>query len=627
MNQKTKSSLKFITLLLIFTITLSLNIFAQGDGIRPHWWFGAGLGLNYNIYSSDIKELNGLQASPSAFTKGSGAGLYVGGLIEYRPTVMWGGFLNLGFDGRGGDFKEINSGGVHKLSTSLNFISIEPNLRFNPIGEGLYLFLGPKLGFNVSKSFEYQTPTENVKGDFNSVRGTLFGGQIGVGYDIPLTSKEKEWQVELSPSISVHFGQDVRTIEKWNLTTVRFGAAIKFGSMTIPRQRAEQDVTFSVRSPQIVPQARSVAETFPIRNFVFFDDGSTKIPRRYILLSSDAANNFKEEHLFEPKPQQAAGRSARQIEVYYNVLNVLGDRMRKYPNTDIALYGSSKKGSDVGLDMAKSIKNYLVDVFGIDAKRIGTSGQTKPEIPSHQPGGTRELNLVTAEDNRVDITSKYLELILPVKIMALQEDPIDADVLFTVAGSENILDSWSVEVTDNRGKVKNFGPFKADQERISGNTILGDAEEGDYKIVMIGRAQNGATITKEQRIRLARSEGPQDQAGLRFSILFEFDQSKTVATYDKFLTETVVPKIPAGSNVVIHGHTDLIGEESHNLTLSRSRAADAMNVIQRELNKAGKKNVKFDTYGFGEDVRRSPFENNLPEERFYNRTVIIDIIP
>jgi hypothetical protein len=37
--------------------------------------------------------------------------------------------------------------------------------------------------------------------------------------------------------------------------------------------------------------------------------------------------------------------------------------------------------------------------------------------------------------------------------------------------------------------------------------------------------------------------------------------------------------------------------------------------------------VKFDTYGFGEDVRRAPFDNRLPEERFYNRTVIIDILP
>ncbi len=42
---------------------------------------------------------------------------------------------------------------------------------------------------------------------------------------------------------------------------------------------------------------------------------------------------------------------------------------------------------------------------------------------------------------------------------------------------------------------------------------------------------------------------------------------------------------------------------------------------------AGKKGIKFEIFGFGEDAGMAPFENNLPEERFYNRTVIIDIIP
>ena len=49
-------------------------------------------------------------------------------------------------------------------------------------------------------------------------------------------------------------------------------------------------------------------------------------------------------------------------------------------------------------------------------------------------------------------------------------------------------------------------------------------------------------------------------------------------------------------------------------------------IIESALAKAGKKNVTFETYGFGEDTSLSPFDNNYPEERFYNRTVIIDII-
>jgi hypothetical protein len=77
--------------------------------------------------------------------------------------------------------------------------------------------------------------------------------------------------------------------------------------------------------------------------------------------------------------------------VYYNILNILGDRMQKNPNATISLVGSSEQGPADGLAMSESIKTYLVDVFVINPSRISTKGQSKPNIPSEQPGGTLEL--------------------------------------------------------------------------------------------------------------------------------------------------------------------------------------------------------------------------------------------
>jgi outer membrane protein OmpA-like peptidoglycan-associated protein len=151
--------------------------------------------------------------------------------------------------------------------------------------------------------------------------------------------------------------------------------------------------------------------------------------------------------------------------------------------------------------------------------------------------------------------------------------------------------------------------------------------KGQYKVELQGQTSDGQIVKKNETMKLVRSDEPEDAPGYRFSILFEFDQSKTVATYERFLTQTVVPLIANGSSVIIHGHTDIIGEESHNLKLSQNRAQETMNIIEQALVKAGKRRVKFDSYGFGEDVRRAPFDNRLPEERFYNRTVIIDIVP
>jgi hypothetical protein len=45
--------------------------------------------------------------------------------------------------------------------------------------------------------------------------------------------------------------------------------------------------------------------------------------------------------------------------VYYNVLNILGDRMQKNPSATITLVGSSNNGNSDGLTMAESVKTYL----------------------------------------------------------------------------------------------------------------------------------------------------------------------------------------------------------------------------------------------------------------------------
>jgi outer membrane protein OmpA-like peptidoglycan-associated protein len=112
---------------------------------------------------------------------------------------------------------------------------------------------------------------------------------------------------------------------------------------------------------------------------------------------------------------------------------------------------------------------------------------------------------------------------------------------------------------------------------------------------------------------------------MRFSIIFEFDDSRAIALYEKYLTEIVTPKIPNGGKVIIRGFTDVIGDIDHNQRLSLLRANDVRKIMEASLKKSGRNDATFEVSGFGEDEKTSPFENKLPEERFYNRTVIIDI--
>lgn len=401
---------------------------------------------------------------------------------------------------------------------------------------------------------------------------------------------------------------------------------------------AEPEVLFSVLAPVVIPDERRVREYFPLRNYIFFNLGSTEIPDRYVLLRKDQVKDFKEEQLEVFTPKEVSGRSKRQLVVYYNVLNILGDRMGKNPLTTIKLVGSSEKGPEDGKEMALSVMQYLTKVFGIDDRRISMEGRYKPKIPSEQPGGILELALLREGDRRVSVESSSPELLMefqsgpeaplkPVEIIGVQETPLESYVSFNVEGAKEALSSWSLEIMDETGKIKYFGPYSQEKAAIPGKAFLGVRPAGDFTAKMIGQTKSGKTIIKEAPLHLVLWTPSKTVELMRFSIIFEFDDSASILIYEKYLTDIVTPKIPKGGKVIIHGYTDIIGEENHNLKLSLARANDVKNIFEKALSKVSRNDVKIEVYGFGEDENLSQFNNKYPEERFYNRTVIIDIVP
>ncbi len=631
--------------------TCALMVIFAGTAVKaqtsqPIWWYGVSGAANFNFYTGTTQQLNSSLIVPTAFHKGNGVAPYGSILLEYRPGPTWGGMLNVGYDGLGAKYDGVIApcDCPATLKTNLAYVSIEPSLRLGFKPSGLYFFAGPSLAINVSKTFMYtQLKQPNTNGDLSSVNSTIFSGQVGAGFDIPLSAANSVSKVSLSPFVSYHpyFGQDPRSIESLSVSTVRVGIALKFGKghrapvaekpvATIP----VADVTFTVRGPINAPVTHQVSETLPILNAIFFDDGSTQIPGRYVLLTKEQATGFKEDQLQNAQAATVSVRSAGQLNVYHNVLNILGDRMRANPGATITLEGSSASGPQDAKAFAESIKQYLVTVFGIDGVRITTRGSFRAHPSSEQPGGTKELALLRAEDRRVDIETASPELlseigggmIRPVQITTIQADPLDNDVVFKVDSAKQLVKSWSLDVTDANGAVQHFGPFTSDEQGVPGAAILGNSPGGDYKIVMLAEMNNGATVKKESTVHLA-PQAPVVTKGSRYSIVFDFDKATSIAEYDKFLTTVVSPLIVDGATVTIHGHTDIIGGVEYNQKLSDDRAQQTQKIIQRAIANSGRDNVKFETAGFGEDPAHSPFENNLPEERFYNRTVIIDIVP
>jgi outer membrane protein OmpA-like peptidoglycan-associated protein len=631
----------------------------------PAWWFGVAGGGNLNFYRGSTQELNSDLIAPTVFHNGTGLGLYLAPLLEYhRPDSRLGVMLQIGYDNRKGKFKEVISpcNCPEDLRTNLSYITIEPSLRLAPFKSNFYIYGGPRLAFNLGKSFTYKKgfdpnspadPTDPaylpIPGDFSKMKTTIFSLQLGAGYDIHLSADNKQTKIVLSPFVALHpyFGQNPRSIETWNLTTLRFGLALKFGrgkkvegpAPLVPvKVVLDPEVEFTVISPPNLPVERRMRETFPVRNYVFFDLGSTEIPDRYVLLNKDQVKEFTEDRMEVFTPKRLAGRSARQMSVYYNILNILGVRMVKNPEAVVRLSGASMEGREDGLAMAESIKRYLVSVFGIDPVRLNTEGRIKPRIPSEQPGGTKELVLLREGDHRVSIWSESPAILMqyqtgndvpmqPIEVTAPLEAPVDSYVTFNVDGAKEAFSSWSLEIMDDKGVVKKFGPYKEEKIGIPGKAILGDLPKGDYKATMVGQTKSGKTVKKEASIHVVLWMPSEKEMGMRYSVIYEFNDSKSIAIYDKYLSETVMPKIPKDGTVLIHGYTDIIGDAAHNRELSLDRANDVKGILEKALAKANRTDVKFEVYGFGEDENLSPFENKYPEERFYNRSVIIDIIP
>src|SRR6478672_3685312 len=364
-------TLLVITLLLLTSLT---TLQAQeGTYSKPSWYFGAAVGSNFNFYRGSTQMLNESFTPPATFHNGYGAGLYVAPAIEYyKPNTRLGFMFQAGYDSRRGHFNEVRTdcNCQANLDTKLSYITIEPSVRFAPFRNSFFLYAGPRFAFNQNKSFVYdqqvnwdapnQVKPDDVKGDFSNVNNTVISMQIGLGYDIPLNDTTSKTQFVLSPFASYHpyFGQNPRDTETWTVATLRAGVVLKFGQGHLIDAPVEGEVQFSVVPPGNVASVKTVREVFPLRNYVFFNENDTSIPNRYVLLKKNQVADFKEDQIQFNTPRTTSGRSERQMLVYYNVLNILGDRMVKNPSTTITLVGSSDAGSQDGLAMAQNIKTY-----------------------------------------------------------------------------------------------------------------------------------------------------------------------------------------------------------------------------------------------------------------------------
>jgi len=586
--------------------------------------------------------------SCGAFTDGGGVGIAFGAFYQHPLASRLALQVRGSFSSMGGSLssREVIGNGVengkvvdaeveYTLDPSVGIVSLEPMIVWGPFDVPLAITIGVQAGSVISQSADQKetllTPRTATfvggsavrnagSGDFDA-SGFYAASITGLSYDVPVGA-----DFAIAPEIAYHFNvSNAGSSAAWRGDALRLGASLKrfFRASTSTPQQSVSGLTAAVRasglyadsSEQPVVQVR--IEEFlgtqlrPLLNYVFFDDNSSAIPARYRGLTDDQARAFTVENLHYMDA----------LKTYHHILNIIGRRMTEHPEATIRLVGctaeSGRERGNAGLaaSRAESVRDYLQRIWRISPDRIGVESRGLPEKPSNGDDADG-----IAENRRVEISSdngRILEPVLTNDTIRSANPPAlrfrssaqsEAGVArwrlaagqsgrtlkeFTGTGNVPPLLDWHLE--EDQANVPHF------PQPIEYRLEVTDVHGQSLTVPTAEIPTDQVTIQRKRRERVA------DKEVNRYSlILFDFGSADLDAN-NRRIIEYIKSRITMNATVTVTGYTDRTGDAELNQNLSDRRARSAAEAL-----------------GVGRPVGKGEtllFDNNLPEGRFYCRTV------
>jgi outer membrane protein OmpA-like peptidoglycan-associated protein len=369
-------------------------------------------------------------------------------------------------------------------------------------------------------------------------------------------------------------------------------------------------------NPTLIIEEIETEEMFPLLPYVYFPTGEWDLKKTSMkLLEKNEVKNFSETTL----PWNT-------LKIYENLLNIIGKRLQVYPKEEIVLVGcNSNTGVEVnnlGLSKkrAEAVKEYLVNVWGVDPKRIKIKARNLPEKMTNPiiPEGIEE-------NQRVEIYSKDWKLFQPVSLRQIQRTSNPPFVeIFPEVKSDSPIKGWRVTVAQENEMLREYSGVD-----IPSKIIWNVEEEPIPKIEEPVEVQffavdilNQKSVSKEsvkivqKTIKKKREELFEDKKIEKFSlIVFDFDKAEILPLHVPILDE-IKKKILPNSKVIISGYTDKIGEAAYNKQLALRRCLAVKNYLNLSDSQVVLEPV-------GNDVLI--YDNSIPQGRSYCRTVQITI--
>lgn len=641
-----------LTPLTILIVMNGIAIARGNDDVKIGLFGHAG----YNLHSATFDSLPTIPCCSPGFDGGGGFGWDLGLMARLPFSSNWFGDVRLGYMTLDGtlttdEARTVNLNGEavpgtirHTMDASLPSLRLDLLVGLN-VTSRFKLMLGPTLAYmlsgEVTQKEELIEPTvgtfENggrerlvATADIPELASLVPMITLGASYDIPLDERE-QWT--LSPEILLSYGiSDITSAVPWSVSPLRAGVNLLYAFIDDTAASAAAStpgaISANVNAVGLEADGREVpsvvirVEEFlgssckPLLPYVFFDAGSSEIPARYTQRIPATIGTFTENGLHQMS----------MLDTYHQLLDILGSRMREYPQSTITLTGciSEDKNEEVdgplAQERATAVRNYLVNTWSIDASRITIAQRGLPAIASN----VRESDGIE-ENRRVEIEASDPRIMDPVWTTDTVRSVTPPALRFQpTAVAERGVASWTILASQGGKQIKqldgNGQPpsvvdwnLQDDQAHIprSGDVVV-------YRIVArdvegtIAQSKDRQIVVDQRTISKKRAERVKDKEIDRFAIIgFAFSDDKVQGANAR-LIERIRQKVTIASTINVIGSTDRMGDAQFNMDLSKRRATS----VAKALNS---NNVNVTAIGETAPVHT----NDLPEGRFYNRTVTL----
>lgn len=540
----------------------------------------------------------------------------------------------------------------HAFTSSLGYISIEASIRSQPLPD-VPIFIraafdagNPIIDATYTQTDEIVSPSGVLfpdgtlrrttgSGDFPGL-GTAMGVTGGIGATFMVSHT-----LEVIPEVFYRKGLgSISSSAQWEQSFIGGGIALRIhpapAAVTPDPPQLEPVVRPIVeatpaaapveRAPAIIAAVRSapleiretvVTQTFPLLPYVFFDSASAGLRATY--RAAPPVADFRELDL----PKQT-------LPIYYNVLDILGSRMKSRPDAVLTVTGTTDgveaaatSAQKLAEQRAASIVSYIRQRWGIAADRFRQRTTDVPSLVSN-PAYAEGIE----ENRRVELSTATPGLLDPVVHTRFNEHvPVQPrhDVTIDVMHPDRAT-AWELRVRHRNRPVGSRGgngappaaiTFDLTQEMTNDlGPVVGAVDSLDVELVIAQR--DGSPVTATTRFPLVKTISNFEVSRLSL-IVFDFNRSDISDQNKEMMRRVVMASAGKGSTATIIGSTDRLGEVGYNLELSGARARS----VQSFVRSIAPSLLVTDVKGIG--ASSLPYSNDVPEGRFYCRTVSLTI--